>query len=343
MPLLRRFSPLLLLAALASACHGGTRGGTPLFTLEDPRGDDHGDGALRYPLREDMGPGAMDLLSFRAWPESEGTRFEATFAHPIPKPQGRTVDSAGTTLKDLAKLGFYTFNLDVYVDEDRKEGSGQTDTLPGRNLSLTPGSAWEKAIVLTPRPFEARDVLRKLWRDAAVAEAQRQQGQVSESAMLALEAQVEQRLAAQVFFPTRVRVFGPTVSFFVPNGFLGGPAQASWGYAVAVTGATLERRVELPALFGAVTAPRAQGVMVLGIGPGTSNERFGGGRVGGASAQSPVVDLLVPQGVRQEDVLGVNAPGWPAVLPAPAPLPQTPDARGAGGQGDAPAAPVPNG
>lgn len=342
MPLLRRFSPLLLLAGLASACHGGTRGGSPLFTLEDPRGDDHGDGELRYPLRDDLPAGSMDVLSFRAWPESEGTRFEATFARPIPVPQRRTVDSAGTTLADQAKLGFYTFNLDVYVDEDRQEGSGQTDTLPGRNLALTPGSAWEKAIVLTPRPYEARDVLRKLWRDAAVAEAQRQQGSVSESAVRALETQVEQRMETRVFFPTRVRVFGPTVSFFVPNSFLGGPAQASWGYAVAVTGATLEQRVELPSLFGGVTAPRPQGLMVLDIAPGVSKERFGGGRVG-ASAQSPVVDLLVPEGVRQEDVLGASAPGWPAVVPAPAPLPQAPDAGGAGGQGDAPAAPVPNG
>ncbi|MFL5357029.1 glucodextranase DOMON-like domain-containing protein [Archangium sp.] len=342
MPLLRRFSPLLLLAALASACHGGTRGGSPLFTLEDPRGDDHGDGELRYPLRDDLPAGSMDLLSFRAWPESGGTRFEATFARPIPVPQRRTVDSAGTTLADQAKLGFYTFNLDVYVDEDRQEGSGHTGTLPGRNLSLAPGSAWEKALILTPRPYEARDVLRKLWRDTAVAEAQRQQGAVSESAVHALEAQVEQRMEAQVFFPTRVRVFGPTVSFFVPDSFLGGPAKASWGYAVAVTGATLERRVELPTLLGGMTAPPAQGMMVLGIGPGVSKERFGGGRVGGTS-QSPVVDLLVPEGVRQEDVLGVNAPGWPAVVPAPAALPQAPEAGGPGGQGDAPAAPVPNG
>jgi hypothetical protein len=342
MPHLRRFPLLLLLATLAGACHGGTRGGSPLFSLEDPRGDDHGDGELRYPLRDDMGPGAMDLLSFRAWPESGGTRFEATFARPIPVPQRRTVDAAGTTLVDQARFGFYTFNLDVYVDQDRQEGSGRTDTLPGRNLSLAPGSAWERAIVLTPRPFEARDVLRKLWRDAAVAEAQKQQGSVSESAVRALEAQVEQRMEALVFFPTRVRVFGPTVSFFVPDSFLGGQAQPAWGYAVAVTGATLERRVELPTLLGGMTASPTQGMMVLGIGPGVSKERFGGGRVGG-SGQSPVVDLLVPEGVRQETVLGPDAPAWPAVVPASPALPQAPDAGGAAGQGDAPAAPVPQG
>ncbi|OJH42292.1 glucodextranase DOMON-like domain-containing protein [Cystobacter ferrugineus] len=335
-----RFLSLLLLAVLASACRG-TRGATPLFSLEDPRGDDHGDGELSYPLREDLGPGAMDLLSLRAWPESGGTRFEATFARPIASPTARTVDGVGTTLVDQARLGFYTFNLDVYVDQDRREGSGSTDTLPGRRLVLAPGSAWEKAILLSPRPLEARDSLRALWREAALAEAQRTQGSLGGPALKALEAEVERRIDASVFFPTRANVTGARVSFFVPESFLGGPASASWGYAVAVTGAVLTRRVSMPAFLWGVAAPPEQGVMVLGIGPGVSHERFGGGRVGGAP-QSPVVDLMVPEGVRQEDVLGPEAPPWPAVVPD-ASLPQAPDAGGAAGQGEAPGGAAPPG
>jgi C-terminal binding-module, SLH-like, of glucodextranase len=339
MVLVRRLSLLLLLAACASACRG-TRGDTLLFSLEDPRGDDHGDGELRYPLRQDLGPGSLDLLSLRAYAESGGTRFEATFARSIPRPQTRTVDAAGTTQADVARFGFYTFNLDVYVDQDGTEGSGRTDTLPGRHLTLAPGSAWEKVLVLTPRPYEAREALRKLWREAALVEAQRQ-GALSESAVRALEAQVVRQLEERVFFATRIRVTGATISFFVPEGFLGGQAQPTWGYAVAVTGSTLDRRVELPALFGGVTAPAAQGLMVLGIGPGVSPERFGGGRVGGSTPQSPVVDLMVPEGVRQEEVLGPQAPGWPAVVPASPALPQAPDAGGVSGQGDAPGATTP--
>ena len=316
MPPLRRLCLLVLWVSCVSACAArGVRGGTPLFSLEDPRGDDHGDGELRYPLSEDFEAGSLDLLSFKAFTESGGTRFEATFARPIAKPQFRTVDSAGTTLADQARLGFFTFNLDVYVDEDRREGSGRTDTLPGRFLTLAPGSAWERVILLCPRPYEARDVLRKLWREAALAKAQTQ-GALSESAVKALEDQVEQRLQTQVFFPTRVHVFGPTVSFFVPDAFLGGPASRSWGYAVAVTGATLERRVDLPNFLNKIS-PHEEGLMVLGIGPGLSRERFGGGRLGGSTPQSPVVDLLVPEGVKQETVLGPEAPGWPAVVPAP--------------------------
>jgi hypothetical protein len=314
MSLFRRPLPLFVLGALlASACLGrGTRGAAPLFTLVDPRGDDHGDGELRYPLREDMPPGSLDLLSLTASAEDDGTRFEATFARPIPKPQaGRTVDLAGETLAQRARYGFYTFNLDLYVDVDRVQGSGRTDTLPGRFLTLAPGGAWEKAILLAPRPYEARDMLRGLWKKEAREERQRTRGPMSESEQKQVDAAVERELEARVFFPTRIRVTGATVEFFVPSEFLGGLARPEWGYAAAVTGASIETKVNLPALFG---KDSPAGLMVLPIGPGDSAERFGGGRLGDPG-QSPVVDLVVPEGLSQEQVLGTNAPPWPVVVP----------------------------
>jgi len=337
-PLRRLFLPCLLAMLAAGCLSRGAREEARLFTLKDIRGDDHGDGSLRYPLREDMGPGALDLLSLEAHAEGGGTRFEATFARPIARPQaGRAVDAVGTSQKDLARHGFYTFNLDMYVDTDGAEGSGRTDTLPGRNLQLAPASAWEKAVVLTPRPHEARDLLRKLWREQAREAWRKEKGALGEPEARTLEAQVDRALEERVFFPTRIHVTGPTVSFFVPEGFFGGPAKGAWGYAVAVTGAELDIKVSLPAFLGGV-APPQRGLMVLEIQPGDSRERFGGGR-SGDPRQSPVVDLLVPEGVTQEQVLAASAPPWPAVVPAPASppaLPQAPDAGGPGGQGDAP-------
>ncbi len=316
MKALRRSFPLLVLGAvLASGCAArGLRGEPPLFTLADARGDDHGDGDLRYPMREDMAPGSLDLLLLVAYPEEGGTRFEATFARPIVKPKaGRTLDLAGETQAQRARFGFYTFNVDVYVDTDRVPGSGRAETLPGRNLVLAPGSEWEKAVVLTPRPYEARDMLRGLWRKQALAERQRAQGELSEAVQREVEAEMERELAARVFFPTRVRVVGATVEFFVPQEFLGGLARPEWGYAVAVTGAMIETKVNLPALFGGGESSRGQ-LMVLPIAPGDSREQFGGGRLG-ALGQSPVIDLVVPEGVTQEEVLGPGGPLWPAVVP----------------------------
>jgi hypothetical protein len=318
MSLLRR-SPLLLVlgAVLISACLSrSTRDAAPLFTLADERGDDHGDGDLRYPVREDMGPGSLDLLLLVAHREENGTRFEATFARPIARPQaGRTVDIAGETQAQRARFGFYTFNLDLYVDTDRVRGSGRTETLPGRNLTLAADSAWEKAIVLTPRPYDARDMLRGQWKQAAIEERQRQRGSLGEAAQREVETAVERELATRVFFPTHVRVTGATVEFFVPDDFFGGAPRTEWGYALAVTGASLENKVNVAALFGKGSP---QGMMVLPIAPGDSKERFGGGRLGEPN-QSPVVDLVVPEGVTQEQVLGPNAPPWPAVVPTGSP------------------------
>jgi hypothetical protein len=169
--------------------------------------------------------------------------------------------------------------------------------------------------LLTPRPYDARDLLRKQWLQAALQERQAQQGSLGEAAQREVEAAAERELAARMFFPTRVRITGATVEFFVPNDFFGGSPRPEWGYALAVTGASLENKVDLPALFGK-EGPR--GLMVLPIAPGDSKERFGGGRLGDPG-QSPVVDLLVPEGVTQEQVLGPNAPPWPAVVPTGSP------------------------
>ena len=57
--------------------------GQPIFTLSDPKGDDHGDGTLHYPLRPDMQPGDLDLVQLSAFAQSGGTVFEATFARSV--------------------------------------------------------------------------------------------------------------------------------------------------------------------------------------------------------------------------------------------------------------------
>src|ERR1041384_7977311 len=69
-----------------------------IFTLKDDRGDDHGDGTLLYPVRDDLEPGDLDLTSLQARAEKNGTTFVATFARPIRPPGYQTIDSQGTTI-----------------------------------------------------------------------------------------------------------------------------------------------------------------------------------------------------------------------------------------------------
>lgn len=282
---------------------GCARGAAPesaLFSVEDPRGDDHGDGQLSYPIREDLHDGDLDLVRFTARADSEGTVFEATFARPIARPDPRALDLAGTSLTSVAKLGFYTFNLDVYVDTDRVEGSGRRDLLPGRMAEVTASGAWEKAICLTPRPLEARDELRRIW----IAERTRElaaKSTVDTSAAGAVEREVERRIQSEVYFPNRVRVTGPTVRFSVPRSVLGGEASPSWGYVVAVSVADLNPKQTLTSLIG-LRAQDISGMMIAGIAPIATREQLGGGRAADPW-QPPLLDIIVSPGQRQEEIL----------------------------------------
>jgi len=272
-----------------------------LFTLEDQAGDDDGDGSLLYPLRNDLAPGDLDLRSLTAAADNDGTMFEATFARPIRRPDKRGIDAGGGSLDEIATLGFYTFNLDIYIDTDRREGSGRTALLPGRVAEASPDSAWERVVCLTPRPFLAQGQLARIEARAAERALRATAARVDDADVDALGAKLRAEIAGRAFFPSRVTVAGATVRFFVPNSFLGGPAKETWGYIVAVSGAEIEERLDLRMTLGAGQVP-AERLMILPIKPGRLREAFGGGRQDDP-LQPPLVDVIVPSGATQEAVL----------------------------------------
>lgn len=288
---------LLLLLAVAPAFAGKA-----IFTLADPRGDDHGDGNLVYPLNDELDPGDLDLLSLTAEAEGDGTRFEATFAKPVRVPGRQVIDDLGTSLETIARFGFYTINLDVYIDTDRVPGSGAVATLPGRLATVDPGSAWEKAIVLTPRPHEARGELKRMMTRAIKDEMRKEDSRLEEEEADSMRAQIPGDVEERIFFPTKVKVRGNRISFFVPGTFLGGPAKESWSYVVAVSGANVLQSFDINRALGRQTE-QEEALMILPISPGKWTDRFGGGREN-AAIQPPLVDIVVPEGRKQENVLG---------------------------------------
>jgi hypothetical protein len=300
----RRLSLVAMLvgigAVLGVASMAAGAEGRPVFTLGDPKGDDYGDGTLMYPLRANMQPGDLDLVTLSAYAQSGGTVFEATFARSIRVPERRTIDSVGTTLDKIAKLGFYEFNIDVYIDTDRIPGSGSTQTLPGRRATISPANAWEKAICLTPRPYDARDMLKAIYVHEAKVELKRRQGSVTSDDMDGVSASVAQEVASSVFFPTVVSVTGRSIRFFVPDAFLGGPAKATWSYVVCVSGAYIEIKVDLAAILGSEGTSPA--LMIIPVLPGKGVDNFGTNREGD-DMQPDLVDLIVPPGTTQEAVL----------------------------------------
>ena len=272
-----------------------------LFTLTDPAGDDHGDGSLVYPLRDDIAPGELDLRSLSASPDPDGTVFEATFAKPIRRPDRRVIDAGGGTLDSIATLGFYNFNIDIYIDIDGVPGSGETKLLPGRLAEAAPGSAWDRVVCVTPRPYVAQSQAVRIKARFAERELRATAPRVDDAQLEALRKQAEADVNRRVFFPPRVTIAGSTIRFFVPTSFLGGPARNTWGYIVAVSGAEIQERLDLRGALGlAEDAPDR--LMILPIAPGRRREAFGGGREDDL-LQPPLVDVIVPPGMKQEDVL----------------------------------------
>jgi hypothetical protein len=290
----------------------------PIFVLADPKGDDYGDGTLQYPLRTDMQPGDLDLVRFSAYAQSGGTVFEATFARSVRVPPRRTIDAVGTTLDKIAKLGFYEFNIDVYIDTDRVPGSGSTQTLPGRRASIAAANAWEKAICLTPRPYDAREMLKAIYVHEGKMELKRRQGSVTSTDVDTISASVGQEVASSVFFPTVVSVTGRSIRFFVPDAFLEGPAKDTWSYVVGITGADVQLKVDVAAILG--SEGKSPALMIIPILPGKGLDNFGTNREGD-DIQPDLVDIIVPPGKTQEAVLkDYNLiEGRPVVLPGVVP------------------------
>ncbi len=273
-----------------------------IFRLSDPRGDDYGDGTLIYPLRDYMQKGDFDLVSLTARQDEGGTLFEAVFANKIAVPGPRAIDAGGMTLSRIMRYGFYTFNLDIYVDKDGVENSGNVRMLPGRGANVIPKNAWERVICLTPRPNEAKSLMENVLEKREYDSLKEQKGRVDPEDEVEMKGRARKALNDQYFFPTQVRVAGSTIRFFVPASFLGSVADPSWHYVVAVTGASIEEKIDLSGLIGKdsnVEPPLLN--LVFATGPPTDG--FGTTRKERDPLQTPIVDIIVPEGEKQSEVL----------------------------------------
>ena len=282
--------------ALAAVATSGAAA-EPLFRLQDTRGDDDGNGSLIYPNRDDLEPGDLDFVSLQAEQRSDGVWFTVEMGQPIRSPAGRVTELGQTPIERIARNGFYTFNVDVYVDTDRIAGSGQTGTVPGRAVTVDRQFAWEKALVLTPRPDIARTML-QLWFDSEFEnELRAKQGKVSKDELRELQAQSERRVEELFYFPTKVRVSGRQVEFLVPQEFLGGVPAKSWGYTVVVTGADIEQTGRPGQL-----TPVKPTMMTMGVARGVRWSQWGI-RGDADEATPPVVDILAADRDVQKNAL----------------------------------------
>jgi glycosidase len=323
MPLPRvRILSLLLPYALTAV----TAIAAPVVELTDPERDDHGDGSFVYPS-QGFAPGDLDLVGFTVENDGEEAVFSVEFADRIKQPQRGARDELGTDFTRIARHGFYQFNVDVYLDTDRRPGSGFTRLLPGRLAQVAPDDAWDLAVVGVPRPMVIGGILR--------GAVESEEEAFAELGVPGADPERARSLAAAIdratYLPRDLRVRGKRLEMRVPQAILGGPAQDTWGYTVVVTGADLQASLELMSATGLASQTNTN-LGALPISPGEEwTNRFGGGEHGEA-LQPPIVDLLTPPGVRQELVLGDydSGQGRRAVIPAVVPAGARRDAGPAG-------------
>ena len=268
------------------------------FSVADPTGDDHGDGMMTYPLSGDFEPGTLDMVAFGAKQKGNGTLFEVTFARPVKRPPARTIDAGGTQINQVAKLGFYEFNIDIYIDTDRKPGSGALNALPDRHAGIASANAWERAVILTPRPSETQQALKAMMLRDLRREKRSEGTRLAQNQIEALRRDISTDVESRVFFPTRVYVAGRKISFFVPNDFLGGPARSDWAYVVGVSVATIDVSFDIQSKYF-----QGGGLAIPELTYSASEETIGGGREGELDLQPRFMDILVPEGRKQEEVL----------------------------------------
>lgn len=287
----------------------------PLFRLEDARGDDDGNGALIYPNRDDLHRGDLDLVSFAAEQRDDGVWFTAELGQAIRSPVGRVTEMGQTPMERIARNGFYTFNIDVYVDTDRIAGSGQTGTVPGRNVAVDRQFAWERAVVLTPRPDIARTMLQMHFDEQFEADLRAKQGKVSKDELRDLQERAGARVDELFYFPSKVRVSGRKVEFFVPQEFFGAAPSKSWGYTVMVTGADLEQTGRPSQLSSIRTT-----MMTMGVGRGITGSLWGI-RSDADEATPPIIDILAADAQTQHgalsdyDAVAGRLPAVPGIAP----------------------------
>lgn len=306
----RRMWSAWLVLALSAGSPASAAPGRPrlVASFTDDADDDTGPGTYSYPGDTGFTPGDFDLRRFAVYADGDDVLFEVTLGASFREP-----DIAQRTNRIPLQLlnGIYLQNVDIYVDTDPASPAGFSACIPGRRVAFADGRTWKAAVVLTPQPSAARTVV---------------------ASALGPEA------AARVAFADGLEVRGRTVTARVPNALFGGPPRPEWGYSVHVSGARWERTFSALDLIKGSTEADAFTMPVVGM-----REAWAFGGAPSGQAHPRVVDVLLPPGTDQKEVLGsfVVSTGTFAAVPfvyaVPAPPPV---ARPASPPPPAPAAPV---
>jgi len=247
-----------------------------LFKLTDPAGDDYGPGRYVYPKNPVFKEGSFDLTGFEVYESESDIIFKVYFKNWFTSPPDLQI-SPSKNLKDLFRTNLFLQNIDVYIDKDHKLNSGLTNAIPGRNIKISPESAWETAIFVSPQPFLARVETKRL----------------------------AKKFADKIIILTNYEVSKNFVQFKIPKKILGQPNNR-WGYLVLVTGAEWETSFFSLSNWMMFGSTYEEPVLNRIVEEHASEWEFGGGDKSGAAPN--IIDMIVPSGESQEKILASYDP-----------------------------------
>ncbi len=105
-----------------------------VLDIADPEKDDYGPGSYTYPTDAVFPSGAYDILNFQVGSDAQNIVFKFTMRGPVENSWG-------------SPNGLSVQTYDIYIDKDG-DGKGGVNFLPGRNLALQEGFAWDYAITI---------------------------------------------------------------------------------------------------------------------------------------------------------------------------------------------------
>lgn len=164
----------------------------------DPTGDDDGPGTYTYPTDPAYKKGSFDLAYLKVEEKGGDVEFRVGVNVRIEDPW----DS-----KSWGGNGFSLQMAFIFIDTDRKEGSGFKDGLPGLNVKFKEDARWEKCVILSP------------------------QGKSRLSSEVGLKAKA---FKDAVVVPKKTYAGGKEIIAFVSKKDLGESAVKSWGFQAAM-------------------------------------------------------------------------------------------------------------
>ena len=168
------------------------------FTFKDPRKDDKGPGKYRYPTASIYKKGDFDMTRFVVKDRGSSVEFRIYLRNRI-KDVWKSKSWGGN--------GFSTQFAQIYIDMDRKPGSGKRYGLPGLNIQFPRSAYWDRVILVSP------------------------QGRTRLKMEINLKAR---RYKSRIIIPSVTRAQGKALIVVVPKSALGGSPSKSWAWQVVI-------------------------------------------------------------------------------------------------------------